>query len=632
VVTLLLAFVVPAAAQPVVATPGVPQGPRTGMIVGQVVDQDGHPVPEAIVTMSMPRFLQNVDLRVGPDPAIPSGRVMADADGRFFFVDLPAGEYYLAATKEGFAQGVFGEQRPYTGAPRLVLAEGERRIDVKIPVWKFAVLAGTVVDEVGEPVVGISVRALIRDVIGGATRFGNMQLRQDLVPGAVTDDRGMFRLPQLFAGTYVVLVPSQHATVPSAVVRGALDTAVRNELLRAGVRETPQLGQPGTQQMGDFALVTSNLVLIAPPPSADGRRQTYPTTFYPAATRASEATQVTVRYGEERTDLHIALVPVPAVRVSGRLVTPDGSIPQPMTLRLRADAAGELVSYDGPIPDRIGFETAIGLSDATGRFAFEGVPAGDYVITHAGWLNLSINAQQGIPGYWISERLSVGADDLEEVRVDLRQALRVEGRVELLGAADAPPLPPMIARGSVTFQTPFAGPGQFFASGENGEFWTVAAGGDYIAQPLQANGLFVHSVTLGGKDITDRVFELREDATSFVVTYTDRPSRVTGVVKDARGTASATAVVLAFPVDAQRWVGYGTSSRLLVDVPVSAEGVYTFNHLPAGDYNVIAIEYAESEGWRDPATLKRLASQATKITVGVGDPQRTLDLGVRGIR
>ena len=65
----------------------------------------------------------------------------------------------------------------------------------------------------------------------------------------------------------------------------------------------------------------------------------------------------------------------------------------------------------------------------------------------------------------------------------------------------------------------------------------------------------MQSITLDGKDITDRAFDLQADATSLVVTYTDRPSKVTGTVTDARGAASATAVVLAFPVDPPAVVG-----------------------------------------------------------------------------
>ena len=87
-------------------------------------------------------------------------------------------------------------------------------------MWKHGVIAGTVVDEAGEPVVGVAVRALIKDVVAGRTRYGNMEVIPELVPTATTDDRGMFRLSQLMPGTYVVLVPSTQTTVPAAFLEG----------------------------------------------------------------------------------------------------------------------------------------------------------------------------------------------------------------------------------------------------------------------------------------------------------------------------------------------------------------------------------------------------------------------------
>ena len=61
-------------------------------------------------------------------------------------------------------------------------------------------------------------------------------------------------------------------------------------------------------------------------------------------------------------------------------------------------------------------------------------------------------------------------------------------------------------------------------------------------------------------------------------------------------------------------------------------GVYTIDHLPPGDYYAIAIEAADIDGWRDPATLEALASQATRLTVAAGDAPKTLDLRVKAIR
>ena len=145
---------------------------------------------------------------------------MADGEGRFFFTDLPAGEYYLQATKEGYAPGRYGQRRAWGQSQLLSLGEGERLTDVKLRVWKYAVIAGTVVDEAGEPVVGIAVRALVKNVVAGRAQFGNMEVIPELVPAAITDDRGMFRLSQLMPGTYVVVVPSTQTTLPAALLAG----------------------------------------------------------------------------------------------------------------------------------------------------------------------------------------------------------------------------------------------------------------------------------------------------------------------------------------------------------------------------------------------------------------------------
>lgn len=147
------------------------QGPRTGMIVGQIVDAtSGTPIPEAIVQLTM---RQNAS---APTATRPGGRVMADDEGRFFFADLPAGDYHLGVTSEGYAPGEYGQHRAWAGGKVLALREGERRVDVTLRMWRYAVIAGRVIDEAGEPVIGVAVRALIRNVVAGRIGFGNMEV------------------------------------------------------------------------------------------------------------------------------------------------------------------------------------------------------------------------------------------------------------------------------------------------------------------------------------------------------------------------------------------------------------------------------------------------------------------------
>ena len=596
---------------------GAPPGPRTGMILGQVLDSNGAPVPEAIVRMSMPKYPADL-------PTTPKGRVMADMEGRFFFSDLPAGDYYLQATKEGYAGGEYRQRRVNGRGQPFQLAEGERRADEKLTLWKFGVIAGTVLDEAGEPVIGVSVQGLLRNVIASRTMFGpGEEALGFLVPSTTTDDRGMFRLSKLLPGRYVVAVPSTQTTLPVSML-GASAQDLRIEIGRA-IAESGPLGQPRTQQFGDAALLTLNRVLIPPAPSQAGPMQVYRTTYFPSSTTARAATEVVVGAGEEKTGVTIGLRPVPAVRITGKLITPDGTPPPPTSLRLVGDAAAE-VGDDG-------FETVTGLSDNSGRFTLLGVPAGEYVLKQA--TRLVTLGMQGRQGWWVAQPVNVGGRDLQDLVVSLRPALRVEGRNEFRGSTSSPPPPPRLSTNPIViFETPYGEPGRFVAQPRgNGQsaFSTIAAGGQYIARPYEIGGWFVKSVTLNGKDITDRVFDLQEDATDIVVLYTDRASKVTGVVRDVRGTASATAVVLAFPVEPQRWVGYGTNPRHLKSAQASRTGAYTLEGLPPGDYFVIAIDDAESADWMDPKSLEALARQATKLSV-TDVEAKTLDLTLQVIR
>jgi hypothetical protein len=560
---------------------------------------------------------------------------MADDEGRYFFADLPAGEFYLRATKEGYAPAEHGQRRAWGDVALAPLGVGERRTDVTLRMWKYGVISGLVVDEAGEPVVGIAVRALIKTVIAGRTRFGTFQVIPELVPVASTDDRGMFRFAELQPGTYVVLVPSAQSTVPISVMNGMEPFALRTELFWAGVTETPALGQPRTQQTGDVAMLTMSSGLI-PPPVAAGRETTYRTTYYPSAATVAAATEIPIAAGEERTGVTIALQPVPSVRITGRLVAPDGSAPPVMGINLVGEAMTDVLTRGLPVGTNVmDFQTATALSDAAGRFTLAGVPRGTYVIQHASRF-LSRTWRQGLPVYWISQPVAVGTDDIEDLVVHLRLALRVEGRVEFrTGGSQAVASPPIVP--GVSFETPFGEIGGLGFAVELSRdstpptFAGVAAGGRYIVRPYETGPWVVQSVMAGDRDVTDRVFDLQAD-TSFVVTYTDQRSRVAGVVKDARGAPSETAVVLVFPVERQWWSGHGSSPRHLKDVMTRGGGVYAFDHLPAGEYYLVAVDGAASDGWQDPKTLEALARRATRVTVPAGQASTTVDLIVETTR
>src|SRR5690606_20127023 len=132
-----------------------PQSTGTAAISGVVVDaMTGEPVAAAVVTLS------NTDKSIVPPP-----RALTDSRGRFVFLDLAASDrYYLGAERFGYADTRFGWTAP--GGSRAIadisfiaLAEGQWRNDVRISLWQWGAITGHVVDERGEPVVGVVVRA-----------------------------------------------------------------------------------------------------------------------------------------------------------------------------------------------------------------------------------------------------------------------------------------------------------------------------------------------------------------------------------------------------------------------------------------------------------------------------------------
>ncbi len=222
-----------AAAQFPPAPPPLARG--TAVIVGQVVDAaTGKGVSSAIVSLGGTR------------------RAMSTSDGRFAFRALPSGSHSLSAVRSGYIGGAYGMRRPDGPTLPVVLADGERRADIVILMWRNSSITGSIVDEAGEPVVGIQVTALRRTTVGGRRRFAQTGV-------GTTDDRGVYRLSRLAPGDYAVGMIASQVSVPAATVRQFEETAMsggdlnRNAVFQAmmQVGATPLMSGTESRQVGD---------------------------------------------------------------------------------------------------------------------------------------------------------------------------------------------------------------------------------------------------------------------------------------------------------------------------------------------------------------------------------------------
>ena len=598
-----------------------------GLILGRVVDGVEHyGVGGAIVTLSLAGFT----------PV----RVQADGEGRFVFRALPKGTYSIASNRPGYVDGASGRTRPGGPTRGVTLTEDERAGDVEIPMWRYASIAGVVLDENNEPLVGAQIRVLRREYVAG---------RRRLTLGATdtTDDRGQYRIGSLEAGDYVVALPM--------IQRQSMDA------MFGGIREGMPMGGGGGGGMmmavrveatasaasaGAPMIMTSSLDGTVPPAgtTAEGLPLTYQTEFYSGAVAAARATPVTLTHGEERTGLDFTIAPVRALSVSGTAIGAEGPMAN-VQLQLFPADADELVS---PI------ETATANTDGDGNFTFAMVPTGAYSLrairqARGGGESFSFTSVQGTqaiairqtaverpggaaplpeaPTLWADMNVGVGTRDVTDLALNLRPGLTVSGSVVFQGAATQP-TPEQRSSLFISLE-----PADGRTAGitnmvrgrvdTSGNFTTTGVPtGKYILRVSGApQGWSLRDASHGGKDITSVAIELDgESATGVMLAFTDKPTELSGTVRDASGNADARATVLVFPADPAGWVDTGSQPRRLRQVRAGQDGAYKINGLPAGDYYVVAVDdESTTASWQDPAYLGGMARNATQVRLTEGD-------------
>jgi protocatechuate 3,4-dioxygenase beta subunit len=627
----------------------------SGLILGQVIDAGtGRPVAGALVRLS--GGSDRPIAQAGPfesSAAPPESRlVITNRDGRFLFRDLPPGSYSADATTSGYTTGAFGRRRLNGPTRPIALGEGERVLDATIRVWKFAAITGTVTDEAGEPMIGAAVVALRRAIFGG---------RRTLVveTKAQADDRGFYRIGGLTPGDYVVAAPIIVTSVPLSAVDEEKDLIrTGGDVARAMSIRRMESGAPGN--IGNGVNIGDQQVQVDPlmgrlsgsavnmPPMADGRFVTYQTTFHGGGTSASQATAITLVSGETRSGVDLRLKPVATARVSGTIAGPEGPA---ASLGVRLVPAED---EEGTL--NAGLETALAMTDGVGRFTFPGVPAGSYVLKayrvsrprppSASSVSLvggvPTNAGDGAPtdpvgpNLWARVPVTVGGDDVTDVRVTLRAGARISGRVEFEGSAPVPapsrlqlltvivvPLDNRAASSAPALTPRLDADGRFTTSGyPPGRYLINVAdpGPEWAIKSIQGSGL----------NLLDRPLELdADDITGVVVTFTDRIAELSGTVSGA-GSANDDVTVVVFPGDYQAWIANGRSPRRWSMAIAGRNGSYHLRLPPPGDYFVVAV-LNDRLADADLAYFTALSRVATRITVAEGE-KKTLALPTTQIR
>ena len=552
-------------------------GPRqlktgSGRILGRVVSTDtGGPLRRAQVRLTAPE--------IGVKTAL------TDAEGRFEFRELPAARFTLNASKSGYVNVQYGQTRPFEQGRPIELADKQvlDKADVAMP--RGGVISGRIVDEFGDP---------LPDALVSAMRQTWSNGRRRLLPTgrtSQTNDLGQFRMYGLPPGEYYISASLRNTDIMM------LDAAL--------------LGGPSSGASGST-------------PSSG-----YAPTYFPGTTTAANAQRVTVAVGQEAQNTDFALAPVRLAKITGTVMTSDGKpLDGGIVTAMPISRTGEtgLTMMGG----------ATGRTSKDGNFSIPNVGPGDYtltvrsvrIITSDGGDTMMFRAtiaggSDGSDSETASVPVVVAGEDLSNVVIITSKGATASGRITFEGGA--PPASTNIRITSVA--TDADGPGMMAAGGatvkEDGSFQLKGLSGRRLLRVGNLpSGWTLKSVRQNGDDVIDSGVEFKsgQDISGLELVATSKQTEITGGVTASNGSALKDYTVVVFSDDPQLWSLPFT--RWVNGSRPDQEGRFRVRNLPAGSYNIVAVDYIEAGAWGDPELLDRLKSHAKRITLSEGGSER----------
>jgi len=558
----------------------------TASIAGLVMSDDdpARPVSRAVVTLT------GAELRGGRG-------AITDDDGRFWVDGLPAGRFMLKVEKPGFVASMYGAKRPARPGSAIVLREGERVANVTMTLWRGAVIAGRIHDDLGRPAVDVPVRAY-RD--GSVSAAALPVLTNN---GATTDARGQYRIFGLEPGSYVI----------AARVTGDIARAART-LPDARVDELLSMLQRG--QRSGFASKVANV---------GESTGSYAPMLYPGTTNVEQARVLTVTAGQEMTGIDFAIEAIRVSTVSGVVRLPGGAPAAGATVMLtRIPRSTVIASFTTPAltaaaaPDgtfSVGQVTP-GAYRATVRYRPPAAPVASGSVEAFSTDGGSTTSAQTL---WASADLSTSGADLSGLALTVGPGAMFRGKVVFERDGVAQPVPATVTGLMIDLQSMSTGTNVFGPARPDGSFAISAPPGHTLRlgvyhrelDPLWALG---GATGPDGANWLDAPFELTGDA-EVTITFTNRRTELSGRLQTVGGAPVSDLFVIAFSTDRQFW---GIETRRVQAVRPAADGAFVIKDLPPGEYFLGALVDVDAGDWLRRGFLESIAGASTKVTIADG--------------
>jgi hypothetical protein len=386
-----------------------------------------------------------------------------------------------------------------------------------------------------------------------------------------------------------------------------LDTAGR-PLVRASVRlvklmpaalygypATFPWGSVTTDQTGSYQFASVDPADYAVCASTPERLPVDPHVGYGVGCFPSSADspeKITVGPEEAKSGVNIRLAAVRLHRVAGALDIPDGALTPDLVFLTNVDEM-----YEDP---------SLAVPPIGGRFVFENVPAGHYVVRAQ-----SGSARDGAGGL---TELVVGDTDLPDVVLSLSRGSRVEGHLAFHGTVVASdgakqprlllgsPVPgPRHLRWGAYQATPDATGGFVFPSVQPGTY-------RLSANYPQPQSWYMESVAANRPD---QLVEVHggQDVTGVILNMTDYRAEVTGTIVDERGLPAPEFMIVVYPANQKDWNAPTAFGRSQYD------GTFVFRLKSPGTYRVGFIPDYDPAVRIGPDTLRNIDRASVTVTV-----------------
>jgi len=568
--------------------------------------------PAGAVVLPSGRGLTNVVTGSGIVPGVQAGRgdgrgvasvlslsrmAFTDAQGRFSFDKLPAGQFTISATRTPFLSASYGQSVAGGQGTAIRLADGER-FTANLQLHRGGTISGTVLSDTGEPESRAQVRAY------RITRTSGIKRLQQTA-AVSSDDRGAYRIFGLVPGEYVIAASPLGAG--SISERQFAESRAIEEAIASGAVQPPAAA----------GLPASVLVPVMPPPEPGMEPpSTYLPTYYPATLVAAEAATIAIGPNTERNGIDFQVQRVFTSSVTGTIALPPiDSINAQISLI-------PLDPLQNPISTRAGRE---------GRINFRGVAPGKYRL-----LAVTVPGPQyptivnGVPTppqparlddahkLWARADVTVEPQSIAQVHLALQPGRTISGSVVFEMER-----PPDLSRARITVTlnpvavgpTPGSGPLPVAQVQPDGRFTiTGVVPGTYA---LRASGGALQSSIVDGQDTLDYPIDVdgERDIAGAVITVTDRTTELSGVISNPAGEPAFEHTIIAAAVDPRFWTPF---SRRIVAARPDTTGRYVFRNLPPGAYFLAAVTDLEPGRQFDPDLLRTLAGASVHVTLAEG--------------